>query len=70
MSKKLESLIKEALDSCEFRGHKMVGVRIFADGTKASSTCIVCGKGIYVETNPMPNGIDISGEAIALNCKD
>jgi hypothetical protein len=29
-----------------------------------------CGKWIQVESNPAPNGIDIGGPAVALNCMD
>jgi len=67
--KKLERLRKEALESCKFRGHKM---RPF-DRTSRHwwySECHICGKHVLVNDNPTPNGIEISGEAVALSCKN
>jgi hypothetical protein len=32
------------------------------------SFCKTCGMGVYVDGHPAPNGIDIHGEAVALNC--
>jgi len=67
---KIDRLIKEALESCVFRGHKMAGVRIYKNRMRASCTCLVCGKGVWIETDPLPNSIDIAGEAVALGCED
>lgn len=57
----------------------MARCTIFYDGyggIKATSACKKCGMGLVVVTStpcgrspkPNPNDIDISGEAIALNC--
>lgn len=34
------------------------------------ATCKRCGMKIYVDANPPANGIDIWGEAIALDCEE
>jgi hypothetical protein len=38
--------------------------------TKRHSHCKVCGKTVTINSHPMPNEIDIGGEAVALNCGD
>lgn len=67
--KKLQSLINSAKESCSFRGHKMDRFNHNEDGYSAYSACLCCGKTVVVNTRPMPNDIDICGEAVALNCK-
>jgi len=64
---KVQRLIKEAKESCTFRGHQM---KPFSHKYKkwSSSECKVCGMGCNVNTDPAPNEIDISGEAVALHC--
>ena len=65
--KKLIKLIKSALESCEFRGHKMQ----YIDGKarkRATYECTECHRGVTIELNPPPNGIEIGGEAVAVNC--
>lgn len=51
----LETLKKEAKDAARWRGH---------DG----AICVKCDAGVWVDTDPPPNGIDIYGGAVALNC--
>ena len=65
--KKLERLRKEALESCVFRGHKM---RSFSRKYRHwwNATCKICGKEVYLNDEPAPNDIEISGEAVALHC--
>ena len=67
--RKIDRLKREARDACEFRGHDMG--KFFGDGTKyvIQSKCRRCGMQAWVDTNPPPNGIDIAGEAVALNCE-
>lgn len=36
----------------------------------ASSDCKICGKGVCVKVRPMPNDIDVGGEAVAVGCRD
>ena len=72
---KLQRLKKEALESCRFRGHKMkrfVGYRHGwgIDPEIAYAYCKICDKQVIVITKPLPNEIEIGGEAVALNCKD
>lgn len=67
--KKIERLRLEALESCQFRGHKM---RPFSRKYRHwwDSKCKICGKAVCVNDDPAPNGIEISGEAVALNCNE
>lgn len=64
----------EAKRGCEWRGHRMGNFR--GGGRRNTwdhcftARCKDCGKHVYVELTPAPNSIDISGEAIALNCPD
>ena len=58
----LECLRREADDVCKWRGHDMVWEW---NGAK----CRVCGMGAFVDDNPPPNGIDVSGEAVGVNCR-
>jgi hypothetical protein len=69
MTSKMRKIINDATESAAFRGHKL-GKWIFHDGNTAETTCMNCGKWIQVESNPAPNGIDIGGPAVALNCMD
>jgi hypothetical protein len=64
--KKLEQLRQSALESCSFRGHKMS--RFVRCGHAAISHCKICGRAVAIDANPLPNGIDICGEAVALYC--
>jgi hypothetical protein len=68
---RIRRLIAEAKDSCKFRGHDM-GRFVHAEYGQgycaAASTCRKCGMEVQCQTVPPPNGIDIGGEAAALNC--
>ena len=65
--KKIERLRISALESCNFRGHKM---RPFSHKYRHwwSSECKMCGMEVQIIDNPQPNDIDIGGEAVALHC--
>lgn len=67
--KKIERLRKEALESCNFRGHTM---RPFSRRYRHwwDSECKICGKEVRVNDDPDPGRIEISGEAVALYCED
>lgn len=67
--KKIDKLIKEAKESAEFRGHFLSGF-LSIDSIHASAVCRNCKRSVNVNAKPMPNEIDISGEAIALHCKE
>lgn len=67
----MELLQLEALEACAFRGHTMGPWQRhdFYD-TISYAHCTQCDMQVVVNTRPMPNSIDISGEAVALNCCD
>lgn len=62
-----EMLFISALDSCEWREHKMTQFTKLSD-TLYRSTCEVCQMYVDVNLDPLPNQIDIGGTAVALNC--
>lgn len=66
---KLALLKKQALIACINRGHTM-GMWMDFDKHSASTTCVHCLKSVCVDVTPLANGIDIAGEAVALNCED
>jgi len=71
-------LITEAREACEARGHEMAPFEESMWERPAPhqrrelrgyrSSCLLCGKMVFVKLKPQPNDIDISGEAVALNC--
>jgi hypothetical protein len=63
----LEQLRKSALEACKFRGHNMTRFASLHSWAKVAD-CKKCGMTVFVNSRPAPNGIDISGEAVALNC--
>ena len=66
---KLRRLINEAKESCEFRRHKMKQFeRHDYWPTVRYSHCSICDKQVVVNSCPQPNGIEIGGKAVALNC--
>lgn len=67
---RLEHLRREALKSTTFRGHRMRRFQYHrhAGRTVGRSDCMLCGAGVVVNTKPLPNEIDIGGEAVALHC--
>ena len=64
---KVEQLRKDALESCNFRGHKMNRFASLHTWAKVSD-CKVCGMTVIVNSKPAPNGIEIGGEAVAMHC--
>ena len=64
------ALIRSAMDSAKDRGHSMEFPQIVkvVGRTCFDSTCSICGAELRVDPTPPPNGIDISGTAVALNC--
>lgn len=74
--KKINRLQREALESCKFRGHDMKKFQHRKNGRMdggfaelSFSVCKKCGMEVHCDTHPAPNGIDISGEAVALHCE-
>lgn len=69
--RKVERLKKLAMKSAKFRGHSML--RYMALNTEKSrwfSSCRVCCRNVVVvaDVSPLPNGIEIGGEAVAVVC--
>ncbi len=56
------ALKRNAAATAYYLGHKM------SHWNGNISTCLRCGREVVVDAAPPPNGIDIAGEAIALQC--
>ena len=72
--RKLRRLKLSALASCEWRGHDMERfiTDFFGSHEKphsATSYCRKCKAFVVVNTHPAPNGIDICGDAVAVDCR-
>jgi len=67
----INDLINEAEVAAEYRGHKLGKWESFMRGNRscANNKCQTCGKEVQVIDNPLPNEVDIGGEAVALNCE-
>ncbi len=68
MNPYLEVLKESAVEGAEWRGHKMGPWRLWDFWDTPFCQCQICGAVVQVDGNPLPNGIDISGHAVALNC--
>jgi hypothetical protein len=65
----LQSLRREAAQGTNFRGHRMRWSLYHGEGRSLyNGTCTRCGGWVQCNTNPLPNGIDIGGSAVALTC--
>jgi len=66
----LETLKEEANQVALARGHALGDWEYFkrSKGRGANNKCMVCGREVQVLENPLPNEIDVGGEAVALNC--
>ena len=63
---KISTLRTYAREAAKFRGHVMTK---FEGGlNRQSSYCILCNMHMYVVSDPLPNDIFVSGEAVALCC--
>ena len=69
---RLDELRKEALISTKHRGHLMRWFRPYITNYRALQLgeCDQCGAYVALDTKPLPNGIDIGGKAVAVNCGD
>jgi hypothetical protein len=67
----INDLINEAEVAAEYRGHKLGKWETFMRGNRSYSNnkCEICGKEVQVIDHPLPNEIDIGGEAVALSCE-
>jgi len=73
VTRHLNKLKKEAEAACSFRGHVMQWeppvYNYMRPGRHIlSGMCVDCKKWVQVNTMPMPNDIEIGGDAVALNC--
>ena len=67
--RKIDRLKQSAKESCSFRGHNMSRFCKMDFWSKcAESVCRTCKATVHVDAKPAPNGIDIAGEAVALDC--
>jgi len=66
--RKIERLKLEAKRGAEWRGHTMSRFTRMHHKTSVSR-CNKCGMTLYVQDYCLPNEIDVSGQAVALNCK-
>lgn len=64
----LRRLIAEARETALWRGHDL-GRFEHREGC-ATATCRRCGALVTVNPAPPPNGIDVMGRAVAVNCGD
>lgn len=65
--RKIDRLKWEAREAALFRGHSLGFFESLGEN-KAVASCQDCGMEVYVDSRPMPNGIDIHGDAVADNC--
>lgn len=71
MTAKAAELAKQATRAAEFRGHRLSS---WEWDTRPNgrvighAQCPDCSYSAHVDTDPDPNGIDISGTAVSLNC--
>jgi len=69
MNLDIKRLKIEAMESCNFRGHNMgEWQESFLPNYRGISKCKKCGKQVCILLNPLPNEIDIGGEAVAFHC--
>jgi hypothetical protein len=65
----VSKLHRSARESTKARGHKRIAWdKPYNQGKAQDGTCLDCLMWVRLDTAPMPNGIDISGSAVALNC--
>jgi hypothetical protein len=65
----LDLLLRDATETAALRGHRIGKARYArADFKRATASCDDCGMEIHVIREPAPNEIEISGQAVALEC--
>jgi len=69
MNLDIKRLKIEAMESCNFRGHNMgEWQESFLPDYRGVSKCTRCGRTVVILLNPLPNEIDIGGEAVTIHC--
>lgn len=68
--RKIDRLKKDATESATWRNHTLGRWHHYKSENRivAISDCVKCNRTAVINTNPMPNEIDIGGEAVAVNC--
>lgn len=67
---KLERLRKQAREACTFRKHTLGPFKYTRNNTRGHAKCPRCNHCVFINTRPAPNEIPISGEAVALHCRE
>ena len=74
MPTRVRRLQTEAIKACEARGHKMIPFykialnHIHIGRIYYRTHCERCEMDVHIALHPLPNEIEIGGEAVALNC--
>jgi hypothetical protein len=69
--KNIHTLKKQAQRASAWRGHRMHWIPAISHGEQRelqTGVCRYCDATVHLNTRPLPNEIDIGGEAVALNC--
>jgi hypothetical protein len=67
----IHTLKKQAQKATAWRGHRMRWIPAISHGERRelqTGVCTRCDATVHLNTRPLPNEIDIGGEAVALNC--
>lgn len=64
---KVRKLRSEGKRFAEMRGHKVCRF-VSLSPTRSVASCLKCDSEVYVNASPAPNEIDLSGQALALDC--
>ena len=66
----LRGLMREAGQTAKWRGHVLRPWLAPDRESVRYTACSRCGRIVVVNITPMPNDIDTSGDAVALDCGD
>ena len=75
MPTRARRLKTEAIEACKKRGHTMIPFykiplnAVHRGRVYFRTHCEKCEMDVYIALHPLPNETEISGEAVALNCK-
>ena len=67
----LSALRREAEEACVFRGHSMMWTNPWHGEHQSvqQAECRMCTRWVQVNTRPLPNQINIGGDALAIDCR-
>lgn len=66
---RLDRLVREAKAGMESRGHSVSRASRFPSGRTAVLRCHACPCSAQINTAPPPNGIELGGDGLALQCR-